>query len=624
MTAFFGRLGGILAVVALALLLAAGAVRAAGVAAGYQAAVKEFKALRDDPGSKDRRDLWKALDAKLAALAKAAGKDPLGAKILYYEAWTNAELAERSYLDADWEAAASLYARVAKAYPRHAWSDDALLRRADILAEHLKKPDAAKADLRRILRDHPKGDMADQAKKLLAAAEADAAKDKPEPAKAKAPDKSPTKASASAKAAEARKSSGPPPATSARPAVLRRAVVKTGSAGGRLTLTLDRETTYRYQLLDQKRSDGEQVKLLYIDLDNTRTGSAIPSEKRFAKGVVSRLRAGYFTPDTVRVVLELDGVRQYEIHSEDGPFRIVLDLDGESGGGSKGQFRAEASGKRGGKSAKSADEDAASGKKAQVAKAAPEKADRKPLTPSAAGKKNLGSLVEQLGLSVRTVMIDPGHGGKDPGAQGLYGVTEKDVNLRFAKELGAILRKRGFKVLYTRTRDVFIPLEKRTEMANSQGADLFVSIHCNAHGDPGSSGLETYSLNLANSRDAVRVAARENAASQKKISDLQAILSDLMLSSKTSESKDLAKFVQKRTVSELRGKYRIRDRGPHEAPFFVLIGANMPAVLVELGYITNPTEAKRLSSDAYLRKLADGLADGIVAYKKRIERYAKI
>ncbi|MGE4537094.1 MAG: N-acetylmuramoyl-L-alanine amidase [Desulfovibrio sp.] len=624
MTAFFGRLAAALTVVALAAFLAAGAARAADVASGYQAAVKEFKSLRDDPGSKDRRDLWKALDAKLAALAKAAGKDPLGAKILYYEAWTNAELAERSYLDADWEAAASLYARVAKAYPRHAWSDDALLRRAAIMAEHLKKPDAAKADLKRLLRDHPKGDMAAQAQKLLAAMDADAAKDKPEAAGAKAPDKAPDKASASAKAGDARKSSGPPAATSARPALLKRALVKAGSGGGKLTLTLDRETTFRYQLLDQKRGNGEQVKLLYIDLDNTRTGSAIPSEKRFAKGVVSRMRAGYFTPETVRVVLELDGVRQYEIHSEDGPFRIVLDLDGESGGGGKGQFRAEASGKRGGKSAKSADDDAASDKKTQVAKAVPDKTDRKPLTPSAAGKKNLGSLVEQLGLSVRTVMIDPGHGGKDPGAQGLYGVTEKDVNLKFAKELGAILRKRGFKVLYTRTTDVFIPLEKRTEMANSQGADLFVSIHCNAHGDPDSSGLETYSLNLANSRDAVRVAARENAASQKKISDLQAILSDLMLSSKTSESKDLAKFVQKRAISELRGKYRIRDRGPHEAPFFVLIGANMPAVLVELGYITNPAEAKRLGSDAYLRKLADGLADGIVAYKKRIERYAKI
>ena len=148
-------------------------------------------------------------------------------------------------------------------------------------------------------------------------------------------------------------------------------------------------------------------------------------------------------------------------------------------------------------------------------------------------------------------MIDPGHGGKDPGAHGLHGLVEKDVNLRFAKILGEELRQKGFKVLYTRTTDVFIPLETRTELANSKGADLFISVHCNAHSDAETSGLETYSLNLANNRDAVRVAARENASSSKKISDLQAILTDLMLSAKTTESRDLAQYVQKRALADM-------------------------------------------------------------------------
>lgn len=610
----------VLTTVLLAVLLCpAGLVRAGDVATGYQAAVKDFKTLRADPGSKDRRDLWKALDGRFAALAKAAGKDPLGGKILYYEAWTNAELASRSYLEADWDAAATLYARMVKAYPKHAWADDALLRRASILAEHLKKTDAAVAELKRLLRNHRKGDMAAQAKKMLATLEAaDTGADKgpgKTPAK-KAEQSQPVRTKTDAPA----KTTGPPAATSARPAVLRRAGLEQNSHGGRLTLTLDRETAFRYQLLEQKRG-GEPVRLLYLDLDNTRTGSGIPSEKRFSKGVVSRLRAGYYTPETVRVVLELDDVQQYEIHSEGGStFRVVLDLTGTSGGGSKAQFRAKAD-----KSpAKAGKDSSADREKREVAETAPSKTSRQLLRPSAAARKGAGNLVEQLGLSVRTIMVDPGHGGKDPGAEGLYGIREKNVNLKFARILGDLLRQRGFNVLYTRTTDVFIPLEKRTEMANTKDADLFVSVHCNAHGNSESSGLETYSLNLANSRDAVRVAARENAASQKKISDLQAILSDLMLSSKTSESKDLARLVQKRAISELRGKYRIRDRGPHEAPFFVLIGANMPAVLVELGYITNPAEAKRLDSDAYLRSLADGLVDGIIAYKKRIERYANL
>ena len=619
-TAFSGMWQAVLAAVLLACVWAAAPARAADVAAGYQAAVAQFKSLRDNPGSKDRRDLWQALDAKFAALAKAAGKDPLGAKILYYEAWTTAELAARSSVDADWEKAAALYARVARDHPRHAWADDALLRRASILAGPLKKPDAARADLKTLLRQHPKGDMAARARKLLASLDApgdaktSAAKADASPkAKASPADKP------AAKDAAPEKKTGPPAATAAKPALLKHVDLDADARGGRLTLTLDRETSFHYQMLEQKRGD-DTIRLLYIDLDNTRTGSRVATEKRLAKGAAARLRVGYFTPETVRVVLELRGAPQYAIRSESGKtFRVLLDLGGAAGGA---QVDSDAKDKDKEKAAASS----AKGQGArQVAEAsAAPQAPQKPLRPSAAGKKRVGSLVEQLGLSVRTIMIDPGHGGKDPGAQGLSGVTEKNVNLKFARILGEVLAKRGFKVLYTRSTDVFIPLEKRTEMANSMGADLFVSVHCNSHGDADSSGLETYSLNLANSQDAVRVAARENAASQKKISDLQAILTDLMLSSKTSESKDLAGFVQKRAIGEVRGKYHTRDRGPHEAPFFVLIGANMPAVLVELGYITNPAEAKRLNSDAYLRALADGLADGIVAYKKRIERYANL
>lgn len=587
----------------LAVLWAASPAWAADVAGGYQAAVKEFKQLCADPASNGRRDLWRALDLKLAALAKAAGRDPLGAKILYYQAWTNAELAARSYLKSDFEAAADLYGRVVTTYRRHAWADDAQLRRATILVENLKRPDEAKVVLTRLLRQHPKGDMASRAKALLAeidtgsGGQADKAPDTADKrGKQDKPDKG--RAASDAKA--------PPAATSAKPAVLRHLDLNQNAASGRLTLTLDRETTYRYQILDQKRSGGEAVKRLYIDLDNTRTGPGIPVEKHYRKGAVSRLRAGYFTPETVRVVLELDAVRQYEIHSENGPFRVVLDLTTDAKSGGKTEYRAEAAPK----------------KNRAKEETPPPPAGRGNTKPTAAAKKRAGSLVEQFGLSVRTIMIDPGHGGKDPGAQA-HGLTEKNINLAFAKELGAALRARGFDVLYTRTTDVFIPLEKRTEMANSKKADLFVSVHCNAHGDASSSGLETYSLNLATTQDAIRVAARENAASQRKISDLQAILTDLMLSAKTAESKDLAGLVQKRSLRKLRG-YGTRDRGPHEAPFFVLIGADMPAVLVELGYITNPAEAKRLTSPAYLRALARGMADGIVAYKQRIERYANL
>ena len=270
--------------------------------------------------------------------------------------------------------------------------------------------------------------------------------------------------------------------------------------------------------------------------------------------------------------------------------------------------------------AQAAQKPAPAQKPASAQKAATAKKSE-PVKPDAAQRQQASSLIEQLGLTVKTIMIDPGHGGKDVGAaaNGLY---EKDIVLRAAKIIGAKLEARGFRVLYTRTTDVFIPLEERTAMANVRKADLFLSIHCNAVEDPAANGLEVYSLNLARTQDAVRVAARENAVSAKRISDLQIILTDLMLNSKVKESKDLAGQVQGNILKSVRPKYPLRDRKQREAPFYVLMGAKMPAILVELGYLTNPEEAKRLNNQEYITRMADGIVNGVVAYKTTIERYA--
>lgn len=236
-------------------------------------------------------------------------------------------------------------------------------------------------------------------------------------------------------------------------------------------------------------------------------------------------------------------------------------------------------------------------------------------------KKLAGSLVEQLGLTVRTVMIDPGHGGKDPGAMA-NGVREKDINLRMAKILGRMLQDQGFEVHYTRTTDAFISLEERTARANAKDADLFISVHCNAYSDSSIKGLEIYYLNLATDAQSVRVAARENGVSAKKISDMQFILSDLMLNSKITESKDMASLMQTETVRGMRSGFGLRNLGSKGAFFYVLTGARMPSVLVELGYLTNAAEAANLKSDAYLAAMAKGMVGGVVAYKKKLERYA--
>jgi N-acetylmuramoyl-L-alanine amidase len=205
------------------------------------------------------------------------------------------------------------------------------------------------------------------------------------------------------------------------------------------------------------------------------------------------------------------------------------------------------------------------------------------------------SLARQLGLNVNRIVIDPGHGGKDPGSEIEEAYKEKNITLEIAKRLARRLRKEiGCEVFLTRNKDAFLSLEQRTAIANMEKADLFVSLHVNAHKDSRINGLETYFLNMATDQQAVLVAARENATSEKNISDLQTILNDLMMNTKIRESNRLAYQVQKGMVESTSKRYRgIRNLGVKQAPFYVLIGAQMPAILVEVGFLSNRTERKK-------------------------------
>ena len=181
--------------------------------------------------------------------------------------------------------------------------------------------------------------------------------------------------------------------------------------------------------------------------------------------------------------------------------------------------------------------------------------------------------------------------------------------------MGIILKsKYNFQVTLTRTKDTYLPLEERTAIANTQGGDLFISVHVNAHPDKTIGGVETYFLNLATNADAMRVAALENATSTHSISELQDILADLMKNSKIAESSRLAQFVQTNLIGGTTKVYRTKDLGVKQAPFYVLIGAEMPAILAEISFITNPEEAKLLQDETYLQRIAEQIAAGIVAY----------
>ncbi len=233
--------------------------------------------------------------------------------------------------------------------------------------------------------------------------------------------------------------------------------------------------------------------------------------------------------------------------------------------------------------------------------------------PTASGNR---SLIRALGLKIGKIVIDPGHGGHDTGTIGPEGLEEKDLVLDVGRRLGKMLETRlGAEVVYTRKDDTFIPLETRTAVANQARADLFVSIHANSSHDPSARGVETYYLNFTSSPEALEVAARENAVSEKSIYELQDLVKKIALKEKIEESREFAGDVQQSLHSGLATKSSgIRDRGVKKAPFIVLVGANMPSILAEISFVSNPGDEHRLETGEYRQRIAESLYRGIAKY----------
>ncbi len=559
------------------------------------------------------------LEGELEA-AKAQKPDGAqGAKAQFFLARVQEEIARKTGARADWQKSEESFGQYLERFPKHILVAEALVKRGYLRLYSLGDPDGALEDFRAVLKRHAAHPRAALAKSLAAKAEQAKAKGQKRPPEAKADQKS--EAKSESKATPPNMAELPPPPVAhqkprgAGTATLVEMRYKTASDYSRVVLDADAPVRFKYQLIDASGNPvpspkegggkGERPRRLYIDLMNTHVGKNIAAETKVSGGMLKSLRASQKDPDTTRIVLEVTEFHDYKVFALENPFRLVVDVYGAPT-----------------QRAKAAPEPAAADEEPDDAPA-PQRAVKGGIkAPKGSRARIAADLVEQLGLTVHTIMVDAGHGGKDPGAQG-FGLMEKDVNLRMALILGKELKSRGFKVVYTRTTDDFIPLEERTARANVRKVDLFISLHCNAHHDPTMSGLETYSLNLARTPDAVRVAARENAVSDKSISDLQMILTDLMLTSKIKESLDLARGVHRSGLSNLRqGKFTVTDHGNREAPFYVLMGAKMPSILVEIGYITNKTEAGRLKSDYYLRTMARGIADGVVEYKNTLERHA--
>jgi len=239
--------------------------------------------------------------------------------------------------------------------------------------------------------------------------------------------------------------------------------------------------------------------------------------------------------------------------------------------------------------------------------------DAREAKPTATGDR---SLIRALGLKIGRIVIDPGHGGHDTGTIGPNGLQEKDLVLDVGRRLGKLLETRlGAEVVYTRKDDTFIPLETRTAIANQERADLFVSIHANSSRDPSARGVETYYLNFTSSPDALEVAARENAVSEKSIHELGDLVKKIALKEKIEESHEFASDVQEALHSGLASKNPdIRNRGVRKAPFIVLIGANMPSILAEISFVSNPADERKLETPEYRQRIAESLYRGIAKY----------
>lgn len=385
--------------------------------------------------------------------------------------------------------------------------------------------------------------------------------------------------------------------------------VSKASAGGLVTVSgvryfsdkdytrvvIDISDTAQYKSFWLKADPGiRKPPRLTIDVDNSVTASDLSKQVNIKDGLLSSVRVGYDQKfKRTRIVLDSENIKDFSVFQMANPSRIVVDLFAM-------KRKADAP--------------------LQVVDNDIENFKPTPPPKGQGGKKEQNTtdmtINKALGLKIKTIVIDPGHGGKDPGA--IYNnVKEKDIILDIAKELRDFLKKDPSLTIYmTRETDVFIPLEERTAIANKYKADIFISVHANAAKNTAAAGVETYVFNVTNDRAALEVAALENNATTKATSDLGDILKDILKYSKLEDSLLLAGAVQKNVVKTAGSKSK--SLGVKQAPFYVLLGARMPSILIETGFISNREEAARLKNASYRKQVAKGIHEGMREY---IEKY---
>jgi len=341
----------------------------------------------------------------------------------------------------------------------------------------------------------------------------------------------------------------------------------------RMILYLSKRTAYR--VIRLKNPDR-----VFIDLLGSKPAPSLGKVLKYKSGMVRSARLGVNSGNVTRVVFDLSANARHSVIALKNPFRIIIDFDSRR----------------------------------KTAKA------RKPARRK---KTDPHKFVANLDYShIKTIVIDPGHGGKDSGAVGPTGLKEKDMTLAISRKLRTSLKKRcKCKIYLTRNNDRYLELDDRTVFANSLNADLFISVHLNSHRNRSARGIETYFLSPARSKDEMETAARENMIAQRSANpadnDLAYIMSDMTSTQKINDSVTLAKSIQRNMIKGLRRSYSgIKDKGVKQAMFYVLWRATMPSVLVETGFISNRREERRFKSRAFQTALAESIARGVSAYSR--------
>jgi N-acetylmuramoyl-L-alanine amidase len=542
-------------------------------------------------------------------------------------------------------AVASSYEAIVRRYPRSGYADNALWQAAGLLqlayARFGQPADREKATglLAWLRKEYPSSSLA-RLDAPVAGADDPAAASSSLPTLAATPTPTP-----------------PPPPGSVAPlppgggASVRAITHTTLPQGDRITIELTQEVPY----VADRIGDPDRI---FVDLANTSTAASVI--ERAVSSVSGRLvrstRVGVHPDGTSRVVLDVTGRPRYSSFPLYNPFRLVIDVESEGLAATSTAPLPRPAGAdvvakaadvpRGvattsalprnlappvarptppptvtpAAASASASASVSAPASAPVSAPPPATADVPPM-PSAPAVTSRGeySIARQLGLRVSRVVIDPGHGGHDPGARA-NGLTEADLVLDVALRLDALLREEGVDVVMTRRTNTFVPLEERTAIANRVGADLFVSIHANASSRTATSGIETYFLNFATNKQAEALAARENASSAKTMATLPTLLRAIALNNKLAESRELASMVQTSLVRTMSaGRKPVNSLGVKQAPFVVLIGAQMPSILAEVGFITNRPEAAVLKLPAGREQVAQGLFAAIVKYQAALK-----